>query len=98
MNTKLLAPLVGALLLGGSALALADNGHSHGRPQPRGWHHESWSGPDRHWHEFQRHRHYDVRPRGYLVPAPLPHRHPSAYRADGYNRDGVTIILRGRLN
>lgn len=101
MNTKLFAPAIGALLLGGSTLALADSRHNHGRPQVRGWQHESWSRPDRHWHEFQRHRHYDARPHGYWVPAPIQHRHPYAHPGWGpraYDRDGVTIIFRGRLN
>lgn len=103
MNTKFLAPVVGALLLGGSTLALADNRHDHGRPQVRGWHQDNRSRPERHWHEFQRYRYYNPDPHGYWRPGPGPHRHPYAYRSDGwgpraYDRDGVTIIFRGRLN
>ena len=101
MNTKLLAPVVGTLLLAGSTLALADNRHDHGRPQVRGWHHESWSRPDRHWNQFQHYRRYDAHPHRYWRPAPIPHRHPSAYQGWGpraYDRDGVTIIFRGRVN
>ena len=105
MNTKLLAPLVGALLLGGSTLALAGNRHDddRGHPQARGWHQDNWSRPERHWHQFQQYRHYDPRPRAYWAPAPIPPRHPSAYRSYGwgpraYDRDGVTVIFRGRLN
>jgi hypothetical protein len=97
MNTKLLAPVVGALLLAGSTLALAHDRHGHGRPEFRGWHRDSWSRPDHHWNHYQQYRHYGPQPHGYFVPAP---RHPSAYHGGprGYGRDGVSIIFRGRIN
>ncbi|MEO8038465.1 MAG: hypothetical protein ABI794_06820 [Betaproteobacteria bacterium] len=90
MKTRFVIPLVATLLLG-SAAAFADG---HGRD--RGW---SDRGRDQgHWQQ--------PRPRGYhneWRPSPGWHHHGPAYRSYGHfppyahGRDGVTIILRGRL-
>ena len=97
MNTKILLPTLGALLLCSSTLALAGDWQDRGRsaPQYQSWHDGGWSRAERHWHEYRHYRgwehdrSYPAYPRGYWTPAP-------AYR--GYDRDGVTIILRGHVN
>jgi len=100
MTTKLLASALGVVLLAGSGIALAD--HGHGRepirvPAHRTWDSDRWDRAERHWDEY--HRHYEPRWNGYWTPAPVWHRpyvYPDYSRPD-YD-DGVTIILRGRLN
>jgi hypothetical protein len=104
MNTKLLATTLGVLLLAGSGVALADDWHGHGRepvrgPERHGWDNDRWDRAERHWHEY--HRHYERRWNGYWVPAPVwqaPRPYYRDYYAPPYYDDGVTIILRGRLN
>jgi hypothetical protein len=101
MNTKLLVPTLGALLLCSSTLALAGDwrGPDHHPAQYRGWHD---SRAERHWHEFLQHRgwrqqhSYPAHPRGNWTPAPGWQRDWFAYRS--YDRDDVTIIFRGRVN
>jgi hypothetical protein len=106
MNTKtLLAPALGALLLGASTLALAgnwDNRHR-GAPEFHAPYHDSWSRADRHWEAYRDHRWSPPPPRVYWRPAPVWHPKGYVYGGSGwaprpYNRDGVTIILRGRIN
>jgi hypothetical protein len=105
MNTKFLAPLVGALILGTSTLALADRGPD----RYSGFSHErAWQGRGSDDHRFERDRrpdfHHDrwYAPRGYWVPAPPPVYYGQRYYAPRYerdhDRDGVSIILRGRIN
>ncbi len=104
MNTKLLVPTLGALLLCSSTLALAGDwrSHDHGAAQFRGWHGGSWSQADRHWHQYQHYRGWQhnrwgpAHPHRSWTPAPAWHHDRFAYR--GYDRDGVTIIFRGPLN
>jgi len=104
MNKRFLVPATGLLLLGGSALALADEGwhhdgrfeHGEFRDYGPGWGHGApphWRGPV----------HY-VPPPVYgprwcpprrLDPwGPRPYYHHGAWDHGGWNRDGVTIILR----
>ena len=102
MNTKLLVPTLGALLLCSSTLALAGDWHSHdhGAPQYRSY--GGWSPAERHWHEYQQYRGWrrnhwcPADPHRSWTPAPAWHHDRFAYR--GYDRDGVTIIFRGPLN
>jgi hypothetical protein len=106
MNTKLLAPALGALLLGGSTLALADNWDSHhrGGPQFHAPHHDVSPRGGRHWDSYRDHRWSPPAPRVYWQPAPVWYPRVPVYGGRGYsgngpyNRDGVTIILRGRIN
>ena len=106
MNMKtLLTPALGALLLGASTLALAGNWDSHhrGGPEFHAPYHDSWSRADRHWEAYRDHRWSPPPPRVYWRPAPVWHPKGYVYGGSGwaprpYNRDGVTIILRGRIN
>ena len=101
MNTKLLVPTLGALLLCSSTLALAGEGRGrdYGAPQYQGW---QDSRADRHWHEFLQHRAwrqhhwYPAHPYGQWTPAPGWRHDRFAHR--GYDQDGVTILFRGRVN
>ena len=101
MNTKFLTPTLGALLLCSSGLALAGDwrGRDHGPAQYHGWHD---SRADRHWHEFLQHRAwrqnhwYPAHPHGNWTPAPGWRHDRFAYPS--YDREGVTIIFRGRVN
>ena len=110
MSTRLLAPALGLILLGSSALALADGGWQHkghyrgGHP---GWHDEGWKQGNRvHWrgpvydhHYYAPPRHhgpYWGPPRGHGGWGPPPHHYRSGgYYPPGWNRDGITVILRG---
>jgi len=100
MNTKLLVPAAGVLLLCSSCFALA--GEVRNTPQYRDWHGGSWSTAERHWREYQQYRrwHHDrwcpAYPHGGWIPAPASRHDRFAYR--GYDRDSLTIILRGPLN
>ena len=91
MKSRFVIPLVSTLLLG-SAAAFAD----HGREHDRGWNDRGRN--EGHWQQ--------PRPHGYHEewrPSPGWHHHGPVYRSYGYfppyarGRDGVTIILRGRL-
>jgi hypothetical protein len=105
MNTKtFLAPALGALLLGGSTLALAhdwDERH-HGGPEFHAPHHD-WYRADRHWEGYRDHRWSPPAPPVYWQPAPVWQPYGGyGYGGNGwgspaYDRDGVTIILRGRI-
>jgi hypothetical protein len=101
MNSKLLASALGALLLGGSTLALADNwkgGHRHGHHQfhDRGWHggHHGRS-PGYHYaprHHYYAPRHHYYAPRGHRYYAP-----PRYWHQNAYELDGVTFTISGTL-
>ncbi|MBX9963489.1 MAG: hypothetical protein K2Y35_10560 [Burkholderiales bacterium] len=91
MNAKLTLTLIGAVLAGTSLTATAGDRHGRGWDD-RGFHARGFGHHHGQWH----HRDWHPAPRGYH------HRPP--YRAYGgypppyaYDRDGVTIILRGRL-
>ncbi len=104
MNTKLLVPTLGALLLCSSTLAMAGDWRSHGQglPQHSGWYDGGRSPAERHWHEYQQYRGWQhnrwcpAHPYRSWTPAPAWHHDRLAY--PGYDRDGVTIIFRGQLN
>jgi hypothetical protein len=111
MNTKLVIPTLGIMLLGSSALAQADDWDHRGRgvSQYRAWHDDAWRGDSRPEWRHHDQPHYRYQPwspttgRAYWSPAPGWHHnyyaHPG-YRSGSlpYGQDGVTIILRGRLN
>jgi len=104
MNTKLLVPAAGVLLLCSSCLALAGDWPDQVRNAPgyRAWHGGSWSTAERHWREYRQYRgwQYDrwcpPYPHGAWIPAPAWQHDPFAYH--GYDRDSLTIILRGPLH
>lgn len=97
MNAKFLLPGLSLLLLCSSAATFAGDSRSHGPSHYQGWYDNR---PDRHWHEFLRHR--DLR-QDHWHGVPL---HRNGSRAPGwhherfyhspYDRDGATIIFRGR--
>ena len=97
MKAKLITVAMGALLLGTGTLAMAHDGRDDGwRRQEwreREWRKQEW----REHHSPRWHReYYRYEPR--YVPAP-EWRHRSAYPYwQSYDRDGVSIILRGRIN
>jgi hypothetical protein len=107
MNAKLLTPAVGLLLLGGSALALADDGWRHDRhpgPERHGWQERGWGhSPPPRWRGpayYYGPRYYEPRwcpPRGYGYGPPRPYYRPSAWGPTGWGGDGLTIILRSDL-
>jgi hypothetical protein len=109
MNKRFLVPAVGLVLLGGSALALADGGWRHdGRLEhgpfhdfDRGWHGRGWGHvPPPHWRgpvSYGPPPVYGPRwypPRRFDPWGPRPYAHRGAWERGGWNRDGVTIILR----
>ena len=108
MSTKILVPALSILLLGSSALALADDRdhHDRGVSQYHSWHDDAWRGDSRReWRDHDQPHYRWWRPveRSYWSPAPGWHHH--YYAHPGYrfeprtdDRDGLTIILRGRLN
>jgi hypothetical protein len=104
MNTKLIAPALGLLMLGGSTFALADGWDRHGHDHDRGpafhsWHDDARDRADRHWHEYRDYRWYRPEPRAYVQPAPHWHPYtPYAWAPRPYQQDGLTIILRGHVN
>jgi len=105
MNTKLVASAVGAVLLAGSTLAVAGDWNSRNverwgeRSRPE----RSWSDHDRRdWGHDRRHsRDYgQYRGRGHYKPYwhhHYRHHHHGYWQPHGYDRDGVTIIFRGRF-
>ena len=119
MNTRLLAPALGLVLLGTSALTLADDGWRHKGPHGGGhpgWHDRGRGfGPPPHWHGPVHSHYYPAPPhygyRAYPLPrphgyhwgppkgprgwGPPPHYRPSGHYPHGWNRDGITVILRG---
>ena len=97
MNTKLLVPTLGALLLCSSTLASGGDwrNQDHGAPQYRGWRGGGWSPAERHWHEYQQYRGWQ---HNRWCPAPAPAWQRNRFAHPGYDRDGVTIIFRGPLN
>jgi hypothetical protein len=118
MRTRLLAPALGLILLGSSAMTLADDGWKHNRHYGGGhpgWHDRGWKHGHRpHWRGPAHHHHYSAPPRHHGFHAYPPRHHgphwgpprgyggwgPPHYRSSGYyphgwNRDGITVILRG---
>jgi hypothetical protein len=108
MLSKLISAGVGALLLAGSGLALADRDDRDGRHgwRERGGHERHWSDrrPHGHWkhgpharkHFHEHHRHYYPR-----WHAPHSYYKHHGYRSGwGHSRydDGVTIIFKGRID
>ena len=100
MNTKLIAPALGLLLLGGSALALADGWDRHDRgPSFHSWHDDGRDRADRHWQDYRDYRWGHTVPRVYVRPAPEFHPYAPAYgwAPRPYVEDGITITLHGHL-
>ncbi len=101
MNSKFLVPALGALLLCSSTLALARDWHGrdHDPAQYQGW---DDSRAERHWHEFLQHRawrqNYWCPPHPHRNWAPAPSRQYDRFAYPSYDRDGGTIIFRGRVN
>ena len=106
MITKLISAGVGALLLAGSGLALADRDDRDGR---HGW--RERGGHERHWNDRRPHGHWkhghgpQVRKHHHYYPR--WHAPKSYYRHHGYRSgwgpysrydDGVTIIFKGRID
>jgi hypothetical protein len=98
MKAKLITLAMGAALLGSGTLAMAHDRDDHGLRnekwrEPR-WHEHEW----RHHHPAWQHEYYRYGPRWerYYVPGPGWHYRPSYPYA--YDRDGVSIILRGHFN
>ena len=100
MNPKLIAPVLGVLMLGGSTLALADGWNHHDRgPSFHSWHGDVRDRADRHWNEYRDHRWYRPAPRAYVQPAPHWHPYGPYASTPRPSRDnGVTIILRSHVN
>ena len=97
MKAKLITVAMGALLLGTGTLAMAHDGRDDG------WRRQEWR--EREWrkHEWREHHsprwhreYYRYEPR--YVPAPDWRHHSDYPYSQGYDRDGVSIILRGRIN
>lgn len=91
MNTKLTLTLIGAVLVGTSLTANAGDRHGRGWDD-RGFHARGFGHHHGQWH----HRDWYPAPHGYHHRP--PHRGYGGYSPPyAYDRDGVTIILRGRL-
>jgi hypothetical protein len=108
MKSKLITTVaIGAALLGTGTLAMAhdrdddwrrDQWREHRSPEHQWrehrWHEREWREHRPHWHpEYYR---YEPRWERRYDPAP-DWRYRSAYPRE-YDRDGVSIILRGRFN
>jgi len=109
MNSKFIAGAVGALMLLGSGLVLAERGaierSVHRVHAERDWrYHErrDWD-RERDWRDHGRHggpKHHRKHDRGHGHYKPYWHHHRHHYghggwRHHGYDHDGVTIIFRG---
>ena len=106
MKSSVIISALGALLLGSSAIALADDwrgGHDRGpNHQPRN--ERNWSDHDRRdwgWSHFDRRHQGHPRWHGDYRPYYPYHHHGHGYYGriapHGYHREGVTIILRGHI-
>jgi hypothetical protein len=110
MNTKLLIPAMGVLLLSSSIAALADehfNGHREGPPAFHASNDRNgYRDAKPFWHEHVRpvyvpaQRWCPPAPRVGWVPVPQPRPYYPSHWDQGhaYDRDGVTITFRGHLN
>jgi len=114
MNKRFLVPAVGLLLLGSSALALADGGwrydnryeQGHFRDYgDRGGHGRGWGHvPPPHWRGPVYYGPPPVcgprwcPPRRFDAWGPRPYYHSGAWEPGGWDRDGITIILRSGFN
>jgi hypothetical protein len=111
MSTRLLAPALGLILLGSSALTLADDGwrnrghhggghpgwhdRGHGaRPHARGPVHHHYYPAPRYAPRHHGHHHWGP-PRGPRGWGPPSHYRSGGHSPHGWNRDGITVILRG---
>src|SRR5882672_2358995 len=101
MNTKLIAPALGLLMLSGSTLALADGWDHRGHgPTFHSWHDDRWDRADRHWQEYRDYRYYRPVPRAYVPPPPpdfRPYAPAYGWAPRPYVQDGVTITFQGHL-
>ena len=110
MKSKVLASAMGMVLLGASALALADNDRRHGPDRGSSYHgrHDSarhGHGAPRHWSHHKWHRPAHKHGHWHGPALRYPGRHAPYYRHYGhasryYGRydDGVTIIFKGRFD
>jgi hypothetical protein len=100
MNAKLITVALGAVLLTSGTLASAHDGRDDG------WRRDNWRSREWREHEWREHHfprwhreYYRYEPRYVpvpVVPAPVyPYRQSYPYAHD---HDGVSIILRGRIN
>jgi hypothetical protein len=101
MKAKLITVAMGAVLLATGTLAMAHDG----RDRDDGWRREQWREHQWREHEWREHHHprwhreyYRYEPRYVPVPVPVPDTHYRSSYPYGYDRDGVSIILRGRIN
>jgi hypothetical protein len=104
MKSKLITVALGAVLLSTGSFAMAHDRDWRDRDD-RGWHGHQWRGHEWREHEWREHRfprwhreyyRYEPRWERHYVPAP-DWRYRSSYPY-GHDRDGVSIILRGRFN
>ena len=102
MKTKLITVALGAAMLTTGTLAMA---HDQDARHDGAWRRYEWREHAWREHEFREHHHpywhrdfyhYQPRTEHYFVPAP-DWRYRSSYPY-GYERDGVSIILRGHFN
>jgi len=96
MKAKLITVAMGALLFGTGTLAMAHDGRDDGWRRQE-WRKHEWR--EHHSPRWQR-EYYRYEPRYVPVPVPAPDwRYRSNYPyPHGYDRDGVSIILRGHIN
>ena len=101
MKAKLITVATGAVLLTTASLAMAQDWHD----RDDGWRRQEWREHEWRKHDWLEHHaprwnreYYRYEPR--YVPVPVPEwRYRSSYPyQDGYDRDGVSIILRGHIN
>lgn len=101
MKSKLITVAMGAVLLSTGTLAMAHDGRDRDDHGWRGhqwrehqWHEREWRDHHPRWHR----EYYRVEPRWEPRYVPVPDwRYRSSY-PHGYDRDGVSIILRGHIN
>ena len=96
MKSKLITVAIGALMLGTGTLAMAHDGRDR---DDRGWREHEWREHEWRNHHPRWHReYYRYEPRFERHYVPVPDwRYRSSYPY-GYDRDGVSIILRGHIN
>jgi hypothetical protein len=110
MKAKLITVAMGALLLGTGTLAMAHDWRDRDdRDRDDGWRRHEWREHQWRKHEWREHHsprwypeyyRYEPRYEPRYVPVPVPEwRYRSSYpQPYGYDSDGVSIILRGRIN